>query len=82
MTDSVVPTAHPSGIPAHESLDQRRVVATQIPGPKSQALQEQRTGQVARGLGTVLPVFVERARARSCVMSTATRSSTSRRASR
>ena len=61
MTDSVVPTAHPSGIPAHESLDQRRVVATQIPGPKSQALQEQRTGQVARGLGTVLPVFVERA---------------------
>ena len=61
MTDSVVPTAHPSGIPAHQSLDQRRVVATQIPGPKSQALQEQRTGQVARGLGTVLPVFVERA---------------------
>ncbi len=42
-------------------LQQRRVVATPIPGPKSTALHEKRTASVARGLGTVLPVFVDRA---------------------
>ncbi|MDO5710876.1 MAG: 4-aminobutyrate--2-oxoglutarate transaminase [Micrococcales bacterium] len=42
-------------------LEQRRIVATQIPGPKSTQLHEKRTHSVARGLGTVLPVFLDRA---------------------
>ncbi len=41
--------------------EQRRILATAIPGPKSLKLQAQRDAEVAGGLGTVLPVFVERA---------------------
>ena len=41
--------------------EQRRILATAIPGPKSLKLQEQRDAEVAGGLGTTLPVFVERA---------------------
>lgn len=41
--------------------DQRRVVKTPIPGPKSRKLHEQRTTELARGLGVTLPIFVERA---------------------
>ncbi|MEV7429628.1 4-aminobutyrate--2-oxoglutarate transaminase [Nocardioides sp. NPDC092400] len=41
--------------------EQRRIVATAIPGPASTALQEQRSAELAGGLGTTMPVFVERA---------------------
>ena len=41
--------------------EQRRVLATTIPGPKSQKLQEQRRAELANGLGTTMPVFIERA---------------------
>lgn len=41
--------------------EQRRIVATDIPGPKSLKLQEQRGAELAAGLGTTMPVFVERA---------------------
>jgi 4-aminobutyrate aminotransferase/(S)-3-amino-2-methylpropionate transaminase len=41
--------------------EQRRILATAIPGPKSQKLQEQRDAEVAGGLGVTMPVFVDRA---------------------
>ena len=43
-----------------EVVQSRRIV-TEIPGPKSRALQERRGTAVARGVGSVLPVYVERA---------------------
>jgi 4-aminobutyrate aminotransferase/(S)-3-amino-2-methylpropionate transaminase len=42
-------------------VEQRRVLRTDIPGPKSVKLQEQRTAEVAAGLGVTLPVFIEQA---------------------
>jgi 4-aminobutyrate aminotransferase/(S)-3-amino-2-methylpropionate transaminase len=41
--------------------EQRRILATEIPGPKSQKLQAQRNAELSAGLGNVLPVFVDRA---------------------
>lgn len=41
--------------------EQRRILATAVPGPKSLKLQEQRDVELAGGFGTTLPVFVERA---------------------
>ncbi|GAB4005408.1 4-aminobutyrate--2-oxoglutarate transaminase [Nocardioides ultimimeridianus] len=41
--------------------EQRRILATAIPGPASQKLQEQRRTELANGLGTTMPVFIERA---------------------
>ncbi|HTY71466.1 MAG TPA: 4-aminobutyrate--2-oxoglutarate transaminase [Actinomycetes bacterium] len=48
----------PAGGP---SLPQERRLVTSIPGPRSQELFERRARAVAAGLGTTLPVFVERA---------------------
>lgn len=45
----------------HAQPLQRRQLVTAIPGPKSQKLQETRELELANGLGTTLPVFVERA---------------------
>jgi 4-aminobutyrate aminotransferase/(S)-3-amino-2-methylpropionate transaminase len=43
------------------SLPQERRLVTAVPGPRSAALMERRNAVVARGIGTTLPVFVERA---------------------
>ncbi len=43
------------------TLAQRRLLVTEIPGPRSRALTERRQAVVAPGVGSVLPVFVERA---------------------
>ena len=43
-----------------EGLEQRRVVTTAIPGPRSQELHARRQAEVAGGFGVALPVFVER----------------------
>jgi 4-aminobutyrate aminotransferase/(S)-3-amino-2-methylpropionate transaminase len=40
---------------------QERRVVTEIPGPRSRALQERRLAAVASGVGSVLPVYVDRA---------------------
>ena len=40
---------------------QKRVLVTAVPGPKSIKLHEQRSGEIARGFGITLPVFVEQA---------------------
>jgi 4-aminobutyrate aminotransferase/(S)-3-amino-2-methylpropionate transaminase len=42
-------------------LEQKRVLATSIPGPKSQALQQRKLAAVSAGVGTGLPVYVEQA---------------------
>lgn len=41
--------------------EQRRILATAIPGPKSLRLQAQRGSELATGLGMTMPIFVERA---------------------
>ncbi len=56
MTDSVAMDP-----PALSDLPQERRLVTEIPGPRSLELMARRTAAVARGVGTTLPVFVERA---------------------
>src|ERR1017187_3787432 len=51
---TTVPTA-----PGH--IEQRRILATAIPGPRSQLLQRRKLSAVSAGVGTGLPVYVERA---------------------
>ena len=43
------------------SLEQKRILKTAIPGPKSAELKSRRTEVVSSGVGTMLPVFIERA---------------------
>ena len=42
-------------------VEQRRLVRTEIPGPRSQELHRRRTQAVAAGIASALPVYVERA---------------------
>ncbi|CAM4054230.1 4-aminobutyrate--2-oxoglutarate transaminase [Nocardiopsis rhodophaea] len=46
---------------ATSEIAQARRIVTEIPGPKSRAVQERRKQAVAQGVGSVLPVYVERA---------------------
>ncbi len=39
-------------------IEQQRILATAIPGPRSQELQARKTAAVASGVGTGLPVYV------------------------
>jgi 4-aminobutyrate aminotransferase/(S)-3-amino-2-methylpropionate transaminase len=49
-------------VPAvQQSLPQRRELVTEIPGPRSRALHERKRAAVADGVGTTLPIYVERA---------------------
>lgn len=43
------------------TVEQKRVLATSIPGPASQALQARKQAAVTGGVGTALPIYVERA---------------------
>ena len=43
------------------SIEQKRILATPIPGPRSQELQARKLAAVSAGIGTGLPVYVERA---------------------
>ena len=52
MTDLLAPAT---------SLPQERRLATEIPGPRSRELMARRSAAVSSGVGTTLPVFVERA---------------------
>jgi 4-aminobutyrate aminotransferase / (S)-3-amino-2-methylpropionate transaminase / 5-aminovalerate transaminase len=42
---------------AMAELEQRRILKTAIPGPRSIELMARKTGAVARGIGTTMPVF-------------------------
>ena len=43
------------------TVEQRRVVKTEIPGPRSAQLHARKSAAVASGVGTMLPIYVERA---------------------
>jgi len=43
------------------TVEQRRILATAIPGPRSQELQKRKLSAVSAGVGTGLPIYVERA---------------------
>ncbi len=43
------------------TIEQSRHLATAIPGPNSKALTERKSGAVARGVGTTMPVYAARA---------------------
>ncbi|CAN5320063.1 4-aminobutyrate--2-oxoglutarate transaminase [soil metagenome] len=43
------------------TIEQQRLVVTEIPGPRSRELQERRLVSVAAGVSSALPVFLERA---------------------
>ncbi|HYT09610.1 MAG TPA: 4-aminobutyrate--2-oxoglutarate transaminase [Mycobacteriales bacterium] len=47
--------------PAPPDLPQRRRLVTEVPGPRSRELMARRVAAVPAGVGTALPVFVERA---------------------
>ena len=42
-------------------IEQRRIIRTPIPGPKSLALHERRLKAVPKGMPAVLPAYIERA---------------------
>ncbi len=48
-------------VPTISGVEQRRILTTPIPGPRSQALQARKTAAVAAGVGMTLPVYVVRA---------------------
>ncbi|HVU92746.1 MAG TPA: 4-aminobutyrate--2-oxoglutarate transaminase [Jatrophihabitans sp.] len=43
------------------TVEQKRLLTTAIPGPRSAELHARKTGAVSAGVGTTLPVYVERA---------------------
>jgi 4-aminobutyrate aminotransferase/(S)-3-amino-2-methylpropionate transaminase len=43
------------------TVPQQRLLRTEIPGPRSQQLQARKAAAVASGVGTTLPVYIERA---------------------
>ena len=43
------------------NVTQQRVLHTEIPGPRSLELQQRKVAAVSAGVGTGLPVYVERA---------------------
>src|SRR5437764_13557454 len=46
---------------AMSEVAQQRLLRTEIPGPRSVSLHDRKTAAVAQGVGTTLPVYVERA---------------------
>ena len=43
------------------TIEQKRILQTEIPGPKSREMHERRLREVSRGVGAALPVYIERA---------------------
>jgi 4-aminobutyrate aminotransferase/(S)-3-amino-2-methylpropionate transaminase len=60
-TSSPVTSSGPVPSSLSGQPEQRRTLVTELPGPLSRAIQQRRSQAVPRGLGTNLPVFVERA---------------------
>ena len=58
ITSATITSATSSSL---DQPQQGRKLVTELPGPLSLALQQRRDEALARGLGTALPVFVERA---------------------
>ena len=68
MTDTLQPAvrddAGRAGARSISGVEQRRVLRTPMPGPRSQELHARKTAAVAAGVGTTLPVYVVRRRRR------------------
>jgi 4-aminobutyrate aminotransferase / (S)-3-amino-2-methylpropionate transaminase / 5-aminovalerate transaminase len=61
-TPSSLPQTTLQSQPAQrEALPQRRQLVTPLPGPRSQALAARRAAAVASGVGTTVPLFIDRA---------------------
>ncbi|MGZ4624999.1 MAG: 4-aminobutyrate--2-oxoglutarate transaminase [Kineosporiaceae bacterium] len=61
MTDTLQPAVRDAGasqVPTISGVEQRRVLRTAVPGPRSQELHARKTAAVAAGVGTTLPVYV------------------------
>ncbi|HYJ75204.1 MAG TPA: aminotransferase class III-fold pyridoxal phosphate-dependent enzyme, partial [Kineosporiaceae bacterium] len=61
MTDTLQPAVRDDAdgrIPVISGVEQRRVLRTAVPGPRSQELHARKTAAVAAGVGTTLPVYV------------------------
>jgi 4-aminobutyrate aminotransferase / (S)-3-amino-2-methylpropionate transaminase / 5-aminovalerate transaminase len=62
MTETLQPSVQPGAdqreVPAISGVEQRRVLRTAIPGPRSQELHARKTAAVAAGVGVTLPVYV------------------------
>ena len=62
MTDTLQPAAtEQAQAPTISGVEQRRVLRTAVPGPRSQELHARKTAAVAAGVGVTLPVYVARA---------------------
>src|SRR5664280_911741 len=63
MPEGLLPRSTPmTTVPTEPGhVEQRRILATAIPGPRSQLLQKRKLSAVSAGVGTGLPVYVERA---------------------
>ncbi|GAA1689284.1 4-aminobutyrate--2-oxoglutarate transaminase [Microcella alkalica] len=59
MTDTLSASV-PSAVGDHEIAQERRIV-TAVPGPKSEALHARRLEVVSGGVGTTLPIYIDRA---------------------
>jgi 4-aminobutyrate aminotransferase/(S)-3-amino-2-methylpropionate transaminase len=59
MTDTLHPDLPTLGTAT--AVEQRRILRTELPGPRSRALQARKVAAVAAGVGTMLPVYVVRA---------------------
>jgi 4-aminobutyrate aminotransferase / (S)-3-amino-2-methylpropionate transaminase / 5-aminovalerate transaminase len=62
MTDTLQPSVGRAGdeqaVPTISGVEQRRVLRTPVPGPRSQALHARKSAAVAAGVGVTLPVYV------------------------
>ena len=54
-------TIHATHPLARDAVQQRRILVSTIPGPRSRALMARKTAAVAAGVGAVMPVFAARA---------------------
>jgi 4-aminobutyrate aminotransferase/(S)-3-amino-2-methylpropionate transaminase len=60
MTDLLAESAT-DAVPTSTAIVQVRRILTAVPGPKSQALHERRLAVVPVGVGTTLPIYIEKA---------------------
>jgi 4-aminobutyrate aminotransferase/(S)-3-amino-2-methylpropionate transaminase len=62
MTDVLPPATGSTALgDAVGDVEQRRILVTEVPGPRSRALHTRKASAVAAGVSTTLPVYVERA---------------------
>ena len=61
MTETIATTAADSPRRGGPDLPQERRLVTAIPGPRSLAIHERRLAAVAAGVGSTLPIYIDRA---------------------